>query len=57
MPALGQWDPQSAVLEWIKAKARRNREGPNGKQQEYFKGVFKEASIEHKEALSVDEEN
>ena len=58
MPTLDQWDPQPAVLERLKVKFRRNIDRPKGKQQDYFKGIFKEAlpSIEYTEITDEEKE-
>ena len=44
IPPLDQWDPKPAVMRWMDERGRRVRDRPKGKQQQYFKGIFSEAS-------------
>ena len=44
MPPLDQWDPKPAVLSWMQEREQCVRDHPKGKQQQYFKGIFSEAS-------------
>jgi hypothetical protein len=44
MPPLYTWDPKPAVLHWMQKKAHRVRDREKGKAQEYFLGIFPEAS-------------
>jgi hypothetical protein len=44
MPPLCSWDPRPAVAQWLGNKSRRTVDGSKGKDQEYFSGVFAEAT-------------
>ena len=44
MPPLCSWDPRPAVVQWLRNKSRRTVDRPKGKEQEYFSGVFAEAT-------------
>ena len=44
MPPLDEWNPKPAVMCWMDERGRRVRDRPKGKQQQYFKGIFSEAS-------------
>ena len=44
MPPLYVWDPRPAVLLWLNKRRHRVTDRPKGKEQQYFHGVFPEAS-------------
>lgn len=45
LPPLVLWDPTPSVIHWLNQRERRVRQRPKGKQQQYFRGVFPEASL------------
>lgn len=57
MPPIDQWDPRPAVWNWMDAKMHRTRDRLKGKQQEYFKGIFLEATKPKKRKLEECEED
>lgn len=49
MPPLSDFDPTEAVQYWMHEKKRNPKTSQTSQQQEWFKGVFKEAKDrEHK---------
>lgn len=44
MSCLSKFNPQPAVLYWLKDKKRHDKVHPNAVKQEWFTGVFSEAS-------------
>lgn len=53
MPPLYEWDPRPAVLSWLNSKKHRNVDRPKGKEQEYFRGIFSEASRASTQSLGA----
>ncbi|KAL5235556.1 hypothetical protein ACI65C_002966 [Semiaphis heraclei] len=44
MPALQNWDPRPAIQIWLNQNERRIKETPKAKEQEWFSGIFMEAT-------------
>ncbi|KAL4107180.1 hypothetical protein QTP88_017563 [Uroleucon formosanum] len=44
MPALQNWDPRPAIHIWLNQNERRIKETPKAKEQEWFSGIFMEAT-------------
>ena len=44
MPTLSSWDPRPAILHWLNKSQHKVRDCPKRKEEEYFRGVFEEAS-------------
>ena len=44
MPPLTQWDPRPAVLHWLRKREHRVRERTKAEEQEYFSGIFPQAT-------------
>lgn len=56
LPPLASWDPTPSVVHWLNRRDRRLRQRPKGKQQQYFHGVFQEASQSHMVEYDSDSE-
>lgn len=56
MPPLISWDPRSSIVNWINTSDRRVRDTPKAKKQEWFKGIFEEATNLNKKNVSTGNE-
>lgn len=45
MPPVADFDPTEAINHWMAEKDRRPKANPKAKSQEWFKGMFEEASL------------
>lgn len=53
MGTLDDYDPTAAVEYWMRTRHRRQKMEIKARQQEWFKGVFKEASIPNNRSRSI----
>ncbi|KAF0703482.1 Uncharacterized protein FWK35_00036588, partial [Aphis craccivora] len=44
MPTLQNWDPRPAIQIWLNQNERRIKDTPKAKEQEWFNGIFMEAT-------------
>lgn len=58
MPPLYDWNPNMSILKWMNSKKHRVIKRTNAKQQNYFNGVFPDATNKHhqEEKSDTDEE-